>query len=93
MEQHLRFIDSAPSGVAYRAFGLRGHTLDVVVYVLTAIGGGAIAWVKNGFSLWYLLPAALVLGVLWHARLNERHLWSAHKRGFRVQAEGAATRP
>jgi hypothetical protein len=84
MEQHLRFTDAAPSGIRYRSRGLRGHNIDLVVYVLTAAGGSMLAWVRNGFSVWDLGVIPLAAGVIWHVLRNERILAEGRRTGFRV---------
>lgn len=70
MEQHLRFTPLA-RGFQYKSQGIRGHHIDNVVYVLTAVGGSVLAIAKNGFSYWDLAVFLLVPFVIWRATRNE----------------------
>jgi hypothetical protein len=82
MEQHLRFTGSAPSGTRYRSNGIKGHNIDIIVYLITAAGGSVLAWVKNGFSLWDLGVIPLAAIVVWHVERNERKLAEQRAKGF-----------
>ncbi len=84
MEQNLRFVGAAPSQVFYRSQGLRGHTIDKIVYVLTALGGGALAWARKGFSLWDLASIPLVIASVWYVTHNEAQLLKRRGTGFKV---------
>ncbi|MET4704531.1 hypothetical protein [Frigoribacterium sp. UYMn621] len=72
MEQHLRFTTLSPSGFQYRARGIKGHHIDAVVYVITAVGGSVLAFAKSGFSLWGLAVLPLVVIVVLCVARNER---------------------
>ena len=74
MEQHLRFTSAAPSGKPARARGMKGHHIDVAVYLLTAVGGSLLAVTKSGFSLWALAVVPLVAVVIWVVVRNEKML-------------------
>ena len=74
MEQHLRFTALAPSGTPARARGIKGHHIDIAVYILTAVGGSTLAWAKSGFSFWALAVVPLVLIVIWFVVDNEKKL-------------------
>jgi len=82
MEQHLRFGKQAPSGVRYIPMGRKGHTIDIAVYVLTALGGSVLSMVKNGFSVWELVVVPLAVVIVWHVMRNEHKLATQYRPGF-----------
>ena len=72
MEQHRRFMKHAPSGIFHRAHGVKGHHIDALVYLLTSLGGVALALKKN-IATWpsFVIVLALVGVVLLIVRHNE----------------------
>jgi hypothetical protein len=71
MEQNRRFMPGAPSGIFHRAHGATGHVLDLTVYALTSLGGGALAWIKSGFSFWDIAVVPIVALVIALVLRNE----------------------
>ena len=53
---------------------MKGHHIDVAVYLLTAVGGSLLAVTKSGFSLWALAVVPLVAVVIWVVVRNEKML-------------------
>lgn len=67
MEANRRFMSRDQEAPVYRVAGLRGHNLDLLLYVLIAISGAILAAFRQGLEWWQLLPliiAALVSGVV-----------------------------
>lgn len=89
MEQHLRFTGQAPSGVRYRSFGVKGHSIDLVVYLITTLGGSVLAWIRSGFSGWDLAALPVAILASWHVMNNERALAQRREQGFRVTGTSA----
>lgn len=82
MEQHLRFVGRAPSGVKYRSDGFHGHSIDKIVYAITSVGGSGLSWAANGFSVWNIAAVPLVIATIWHVNRNEAALRKRRAAGF-----------
>jgi hypothetical protein len=91
MEQHRRFVPGLVAGPAQRAFGPRGHNLDRLVYVLTSLGGGAIAASQGLMTWWLLSPVPIVVATLAWVAMNERRITRvAHARWDALRAVESA---
>ena len=85
MTQHRRFT----TGGEYKVFGVKGHHLDLAMYVFVSLGGLFVGAVVAGFDQSYLVSVGVVLvGVVWFL-VNERRT-DARLRGFSVAPDRQA---
>jgi hypothetical protein len=64
MRQHRLFVEAlGTNSTPHRAFGPKGHNIDIFVYLLTAGGGSLMLTLKNGPSWWGLGVVVLLLVV------------------------------
>ena len=71
MEQHRRWGGSDPM---YRTYGLNGHRLDALVYILVSLGSPLIGVFKVGLYPWLGLPALIVISCLIWTSVNGRSI-------------------
>lgn len=72
MEQHRRFVGQGRT--PYRTFGIRGHHLDIDVYLLTVIGIPLLATARNGFAWQYLISLPIAAATVATVIVNERRI-------------------
>jgi len=87
-QQHRRWtVEGNNNQPLYRTFGLQGHTLDFLIYVVSSLGAPIISVVKSKeFDLWLWLPILLMIIVvlLWTSR-NVHNLKAHLKRCIREE--------
>lgn len=69
LEANRRFKSNNGKKPEYRSIGIRGHDLDVILYVLVATSGSFLAISRQGTRLWQLIPgiiAAIATGVVFY---------------------------
>ncbi len=74
MTQHLSFTRIETTGRKYNIFGPKGHDLDLIVYIITSMGGSFLGVIHSGFSEWLLLPVPLMIIILVWVLINESRI-------------------
>lgn len=81
-EQNRRFNPPSNPTKVYPRFGPRGHTLDLVVYIVMGLGGPGLATARDGWSAWLIPAVVIVIITAAVVVVNDRRLlrWLAENR-------------
>lgn len=73
MKQHLGWVDHKGNKRIYRTFGLKGHIIDLIIFLLTSLGTPFIGiLISNGTWNWgWAIPISISLLTFIFVRLNE----------------------
>lgn len=61
MKQHLRWVKNAKGKNIYRTFGLKGHWIDRIIYLVISAGTPIIGIAKFGYDIYWLAPLIIIL--------------------------------
>ena len=66
MQQHRLWRGSDP---VYKTYGLNGHSLDALIYVIVSLGTPLISAFNKGMSIWFVIPLAItIICLVWAFR-------------------------
>jgi hypothetical protein len=84
--------------VYLHTYGPKGHNLDFFVYIIVSLFGPAFAYLRSGFSPWYLAPLLVIVPVFVTLIINERRMYRTYEshgwpHELMIQQDNPSTKP